>query len=440
MKVIRKADEMFSKLLPKQKPKPGVRYIPSQFVLSFDHNGKKIGFNTLTRQCLEADLPSSAYAGEGCDRLIEDLFLVPEGKDECAFYEAVSFALRSFNQKPGIREFTITTTLGCNARCIYCYEEDMKQVTMTPEIADQTVRYIMGAKQAGKITLAWFGGEPLLCVPIIDRICASLRDRGVDFNSTMISNGSLITPDVVGKMIDRWNLDRIQISMDGAEQDYYARKNYRVRDDQYHAVLHAIGLMADKGIRVKVRCNVDSENIDRIPVFLQDLKNNVPHYEKISFYLAPLFAERTGPDSLQFWKKLLEIRSAYETDDLRIGGLTGVGNKVRINNCIADGNSVVIHPDGSLYSCEQFCPNSRFGDVWNGTTDEAAKKEFCRTDRTREKCRRCPFLPQCTSFSNCPIQENRCREMRELLALDTLHRMLDGQTDKHAADEDELVC
>ena len=48
--------------------------------------------------------------------------------------------------------------------------------------------------------------------------------------------------------------------------------------------------------------------------------------------------------------------------------------------------------DGSLYPCEHCPPESRFGDIWHGTTDEAARKAFCRVDQTREKCRACPHM------------------------------------------------
>lgn len=52
----------------------------------------------------------------------------------------------------------------------------MKPVTMTPETADQTIRYILDTHEGDRVSLVWFGGEPLLCPDLIDRICGGLRE------------------------------------------------------------------------------------------------------------------------------------------------------------------------------------------------------------------------------------------------------------------------
>ncbi|MBQ3724826.1 MAG: hypothetical protein II904_04835, partial [Oscillospiraceae bacterium] len=75
-----------------------------------------------------------------------------------------------------------------------------------------------------------------------------------------------------------------------------------------------------------------------------------------------------------------------------------------------------------------------------GVTDEAARREFCRTDRTREKCRGCTFLPECTGFSACPWRDTHCREMRELMALNTIRREMDRTEDDKKTDEDDFIC
>ena len=112
----------------------------------------------------------------------------------------------------------------------------------------------------------------------------------------------------------------------------------------------------------------------------------------------------------------------------------------KANHCMADGSGVVIGPDGSLYPCEHCPPGSRFGDIWHGVTDENARYEFCRVDRTREKCRTCPFLPDCTSFASCPVQERECRKVHELMKMNYLRRMIDN-AEKGIVTEDEIpVC
>lgn len=150
---IRKPDEMLAKILPSVTPRTGIMYILSQYALPFEQGGKRYVFNNLTKQCIEGKLPSSARAGEEYDDLIRAQFLVPEGKDECAYYNQISSLVRVYNKKKGVRGYTILPTFGCNARCIYCYEEGMKQVTMTPEIVEQTIRYILDTHIGDKVKL-----------------------------------------------------------------------------------------------------------------------------------------------------------------------------------------------------------------------------------------------------------------------------------------------
>ena len=434
MKEICKADQAIAKILPPVRPASDLVYVPSQFTLSFARKGKRYIYNTLTRQCLEAELPLRCKAGEGHDELIRSLFLVPEGKDECGFYNSVSSLLRVYSHKEGRKGYTILPTLACNARCVYCYEEGMKPVTMTPETTEQTIRYILDTHRGDRVTLHWFGGEPLLRPDLIDRICGGLREAGLNYRSAMISNGSLITPEIIHKMKADWNMATVQISVDGAEIDYIARKRYIRYSDEYHRLFSTVNAMTDAGIRINIRCNVDEENWDRIPDFLEDAKNEIIQKEKVRIYFAPLYDARLTDRGLELWKKVVAGRTMIE--EAGFPSITQRSEKkgYRVNHCMADGSGVTIGPDGSLYPCEHCPPESRFGDIWHGVTDERSLYEFCRTDRTREKCRTCPYLPDCTSFASCPIEDRDCRKVHELLKLDYLCRLVDN-ADKGIGEE-----
>ena len=439
MNEIRKPDATLAKLLPRVSPRPGINYVPSRFAMPFAHRGKDYVFHNLTKQCIEGTLPPSAKAGEGFDDLIAAQFLVPEGKDECAYYNQISTLMRAYVRKKGILGYTILPTLGCNARCVYCYEEGMQQVTMTPETVEQVIRYIIDTREGDKVKLSWFGGEPLLRPDIIDRVCEGMREAGLTYKSSMISNGSLITPAIIEKMTGEWKLNHIQISMDGAERDYIPRKRFYADHDYYHKVMGAVSLLSAAGISVTIRCNVDEDNWGGIPQYLDDLKAGVAHREKVSVYFAPLNAVRLGEGDVSMWAKIRDSRSLIEAAGFRVAPFMGLGLGFRTNHCMADGNGVVICPDGSLYPCEHCPPESRFGDIWRGITDAAAKQAFCRADRTREKCRECPFLPDCTSFANCPVHDIHCREVREMMALDALRRMVESKESENT-DGENPIC
>ena len=437
---INKPDQSLANLLPPARPQPGLRYVPSQFTFPFEDGGRQYVFNTLTKQLLEGTLPESAVAGEGCDELIAAQFLVPEGKDECALYHSISALIRMYHRKKGYRGYTILPTLACNARCVYCYEEGMQPVTMTPETVEQVIRFIMDTYEDKKVRMTWFGGEPLLCTDVIDRVCASLREAGLSYSSTMISNGSLITPEIIEKMKGPWQLRRIQISMDGAEEDYIRRKCYYTYHDEYHKVMEAVDLVAGAGIPVTIRCNVEEDNWAGIPRFLEDLSAAVTHKEKVGVYFSPLFQVRVGPDDLPMWEKVLSAKELIRAAGFRASAFKQMKLRFRSNYCMADGNGVVIAPDGSLYPCEHCPPEARYGDVWNGTTDEAARTRFRRSDITLEKCRDCPFLPDCTGFVSCPQHDTHCREVHHMMALDTLRQFLNKKKQDASEEPENDVC
>ena len=171
-----KPDAVLAKLVPPVRPNPRIIYVPSQFSLPFEHQGKGYCFNTLTKQCVEGRLPEAAKAGEGYDEWITGQFLVPADKDECAYYNQISALMRAYSKKKEVRGYTILPTLDCNARCVYCYEEGTKPVSMSSETVEQTIRFIRNNCGGSEVKLSWFGGEPLLRPDIIDRICAGVGE------------------------------------------------------------------------------------------------------------------------------------------------------------------------------------------------------------------------------------------------------------------------
>ena len=427
MKTIREADSRASRLLPAQKPDRSILYVPSQFAFAFEEGGRHYVFSTLTKQCVESVLPDHARAGEGFDDLIESRFLVPQGLDECAIYEGMSRLYRIRTKKNHITSFTVLPTTACNARCVYCYEAGMKQVTMTPEIADQTVRFILENHPEDKVHIGWYGGEPTMFPDIIDRITEGIQAAGETLEATMISNASLITEALADRMAGPWNLKMIQISMDGSEQDYIARKKYPSYHDYYHAAIRSANMLSKRGIRVSIRCNVDEENIDHLEELMQDLSETIEDRERVSIYFCPLFQVRIGENDLAMWKRIVDAHSTLEQYGIRIQLPLKPSNRFRITRCMVDANGVVIGPDGSLYVCEHMIDSARVGDIFHGITEPEKHAAFTDTEHTREECRSCTFLPECTSLASCPTRDTHCKEVFQLTTAFALKRFARGK-------------
>ncbi len=420
MKELRRPDPAVQKMLPPQRPGAEDTYVRSVFAVPYEHEGRTLWFHTVTRQLIESErhLPERISSeeisrDEELTALMRGYYLVPESKDETASYCSLFQIFQTLNRRKGVRGFIILPTTACNARCVYCFEEGWKQVTMTPELTALTVEYIIGVRAPEEIHLSWFGGEPLAAVPVIDQICTGLRERDVPFTGSMITNGSLMTASILEKMTGLWNIKNVQVSMDGDEEDYIRRKRYARGSGHYQRVLGTVRQLAESGIRVTVRCNVDEENIDGADSFLQDLRMAVPEKENVEIWFSWLHQVRETERASFLWRKIAEkkrlvLSAGFQTGQLRLHDLRTV-------HCMADQGSVVVAPDGGLYACEDCPAESRIGSLAEGTEGTGAGSGFRRTDQVREKCRDCPFLPECTPFSACPHRVTACRETRRVI-------------------------
>lgn len=128
-------------------------------------------------------------------------------------------------------ELTLLPTEKCNFRCVYCYE-DFELGRMPPDVV-AGVKNLISRRAEGldELALSWFGGEPLLALPVIREICSHARresDRvGFQFRGGLTTNGYLLSPDVLKELVDL-NQTFYQVSIDGDEAQH---NKTRVRAD-----------------------------------------------------------------------------------------------------------------------------------------------------------------------------------------------------------------
>ena len=276
MNIINQGDEKVIKIVKKKHLDPDAEYRVSLFTYPYSENGRYLIHNTLTLETAELSEtewkafeqirigPVSAeyLADNGLEQLVLSRYIVETDYDEVKQYKDLIFILKTmFGGKKGLKTYIIFPTTGCNARCTYCYEEGYAVKNMTVETADRLVDYICETRHDDTVRLKWFGGEPLAGVNIIRHICTSLKERGIPYKSGMITNASLVTKELAHEAKELWNLEKVQVSLDGARVDYEERKRYYAPEKyNYDTVIKAIHYLADEGIRVLFRVNYDGDN------------------------------------------------------------------------------------------------------------------------------------------------------------------------------------
>lgn len=424
MKTILPAKENIAQLWGYPKPKD-TKYRLMKYLLRVDVEDGMLLHNCVTRHLValtkeEAEAVSKLPANptELTQELIANHFLVPEDFDE---YRSVN-QLRSIYQRrstgDAISHYVILPTTFCNAHCFYCYESDYPHVHMTEETANKLIDYIDVNRRGKKITIDWFGGEPLVGVKRIDQISQGLKERGIEFSSFMISNGYLFDEDMVKKSVELWHLKRVQITLDGTEEVYNRVKAYAgVTGNPYERVLGNIDLLISNGVHVNIRLNLDFYNKDDLKALIEELGKRYSGKENISVYLNMLFNNQ-GFEPIHHSKDdRIELMRFIESYSQRLEELQLGGGKQRklpclaFNQCMADNpHTIEIQPDGSFCRCEHENVNDSYGNLDEGVLDPEKPVKWRENIERSDHCPDCAVYPSCFLLKGCMNADIPCIE------------------------------
>ncbi|MCD8007260.1 MAG: radical SAM protein [Oscillospiraceae bacterium] len=357
----------------------------------------------------ESDI-DSIRDSELFDYLVKNWFLVSTEHDDLKLINEVRDVVTCFDTKEGINSYTILTTTDCNARCFYCYEKGIERVSMSKQTALDVAEYIK--KNAGKkVGLHWFGGEPLFNISVIDIITSELRKAGIEFESSMISNGYLATDNVVKKAVENWNLKKVQITLDGTEEVYNERKAYvNPEGSAFQRVLDNIERLLKAGIRVSIRLNLDLDNAEDLYKLSELLADRFSSYEKLGVYSHYLYGEKYSESFDRTCSENSKL-NAYLTKK----GLSHCGKidkRIKTNHCMADNDSaVVVTPTGELHKCEHVGITDKCGTIYGGITNQDVIDYWKKRPEIGEICRRCPMYADCVKLVACPDDFDYCPQV-----------------------------
>ena len=423
MKVIIPTTPLIERMIGPQKRTDGQHYRLMTYVVQQPIDDGVLLYNTLTCS-LVLLTPDEAADITMQQELIDRWFLVPQEHDDqklCRQVRQMAALLKPAAK--AITGYTILTTTGCNARCFYCYEKGTKPVTMTAETADKVVRYIVKHRGDEKVKISWFGGEPLVNAKVIDQICTELREQGVPFRSSMISNGYLFDADMVQRAKDLWQLQQVQITLDGTAQTYNRVKDYVYRGvNAFERVLQNIALLTAAGIQVNIRLNVDKHNIGEMAELVELLHQRFGTNEHLSVYSYGLYRERTPEENAELFVQRMKLQQqivAFGYEQKR-----RLLKDIKLNRCTADDDGgVVITPDGSLSKCEHYIDRELFGHIDSEDRDEAILRKFKERPADIEACATCPYYPQCNRLVMCPGDFGCTPEYQQECLYQTKERM-----------------
>jgi len=335
---------------------------------------------------------------------------------------------------------TVLTTLQCNFACGYCYQgdrEDFNQFAdkMTLETSARVAEWIereLDRLRPQKFAMTFFGGEPLLNLPVVydlaERTWAATQARGITQSLSVITNGLLLTEDVVDRLEPR-GLRSIKITLDGDRETHNRMRPLRGGQGTFDRIIENIRAVAPR-TRISIGGNFDETSADSFPALLdfiaaQDFAGNLV---RVNF--KPIVRDQPPPPpSLKGLLPLIPVSDSGKP----LGGTcmtsTGAGGGSTCDSCsfldekmaflreethrhglpgptgvpggpchVHHKNAHTIGPDGSLYACPGFTGEKALstGHI-SGQTDawrDSNRRKFDTLDPWKE-CGDCAYMPTC---------------------------------------------
>lgn len=293
------------------------------------------------------------------------------------------------------KKFRVLTTTACNAKCPYCYEAGVKTVWMNEQTANAVANFILEqSENVNTIEIEWFGGEPLLNTKAIDLISNLIKAKkkpGVNFLSTIVSNGSLIDEDIIKKMCDDWNLYQIQITLDGMEEKY--EKVKALGKGSFKKIIKVIEKLVLSKIKVVIRLNFDNENVEEL--------------SKLITYLSSLwFSKNIEVYPAKINDGLPRKEFIYEKETIKMYQLlhdAGFMKNIKLlpktlkTPCAASHKGYyTINADGNLFKCDRkLLLGNSVGNVFNPLNVNKNIEYEWESLKLPKKCHDCKLFPLC---------------------------------------------
>jgi uncharacterized protein len=402
-----------------------MRWKPSRYNLRFSHHGNVYLFNTMTGALVRVD-PSeegriSALLNEGGTSNLEPRplghdpvvlslkrggFIARSDFDELAYVRYRDRLARFSNNELIL---AVCPTTRCNLNCSYCYET-FRGRDMTDKVAESIVRFISRSVGSVKrVCIAWYGGEPMLAFDMVRRISEKAQriamDQGAAYASSMISNGYDLTPEKI-EALRAARISAVQITLDGYGKIHDLRRPHVSGGGTFDRILGNTLSLAHAGIELRLRVNIDQENWDRVPGFLEHLASLGLASKGVVVGIARVVAPQdscvsastlclTMPEFAKLEASL--TRLAWELGFM----ISGFARPV-LGACAASGiNRYMVSPEGLVYNCwhelgQRSLATGRITQSGVLRFDPPNLLRWLQLDATMEStCSTCGYLPMC---------------------------------------------
>lgn len=374
-------------------------------------NSKTAVFNTFTSAFVRIDNEklNSLLSDEHSDiakQLLDMGILVNSKSEEIQKYKYIQHTKMFRNDSITLY---ICPTMNCNFSCSYCFEGGNKgKGNMTEDVENAIVLFLSQNKNK-KISIIWFGGEPLINANTIGSIAQKLNDENINYTSSMITNGSLLTKRAIG-ILKNIPIEFIQISMDGTKEIHDSRRHFRSGIGSFDIIMNGIDrLLFETTIPITVQVAID--------------KTNLQEYENLLSYFNAKYPTQMKEKRVQLNYNIVKDRTNFDIKGTCLNHQEHFNYLLNVNQLNLDNKasfslpniappcmyntigSYAIAPNGDVFKCiEQIGDKSKA--IGNIVQKELslAKMASCFYEKhylENQECLNCSILPVCGG--GCPL-------------------------------------
>jgi uncharacterized protein len=211
--------------------------------------------------------------------LEEQGFLVPSRQHDRQSLNDYLTGVKSDRSELNI---TVLTTLQCNFACDYCYQGDHGDYNkfagkMSLETAARIATWIereMDRVRPEKFVLTFFGGEPLLNLPVMyylaERLWHASSQRRLPQAVAIITNGLLLTEEIVDRLLP-FGLRGVKITLDGDKDTHNRMRPLRGGQGTFDRIVENMRRISGR-CKIAIGGNFDESSVDSFPALLDFLR------------------------------------------------------------------------------------------------------------------------------------------------------------------------
>ncbi|MGD2250917.1 MAG: radical SAM protein [Candidatus Methanofastidiosia archaeon] len=318
-------------------------------------------------------------------------------------------------------DFLLYPTFTCNFRCTYCFQEPHKKYSFISKdyvnkVFEAIEKICRDLQIESRPLMYLFGGEPLLKgrkpEEILRYTLSQAYHKG--YRTAIVTNGSNVA--YYASLIKKYNVEFIQITLDGPRHIHDTRRVYANGKETFDDIVKGIESVIDSEIKILIRINLDSQNIDYLPEFADFVLDSGWDKDNVIVFVGPYrdLLCRSYEYQLPEHIMLKRIFAFYEenpcTKIINLRGWPGADYILhfvethtlpppRVSYCIAHYGRFGFDADGYVYACGNASGKKEYaiGRYYPEFTIDDSKASVWRKKRfiVMPECTECAIAPMC---------------------------------------------